>query len=115
MKKSVGLLYLLALAAGLVIGYVDMRAKTDDNLPVVLIIILTTFIFGAVHPRNAWRWALIIGLCIPLFHIGGELSGIHPPYPVEPNVFITFIALIPAFIGAYLGALTRGVFRIAKL
>jgi hypothetical protein len=31
------------------------------------------------------------------------------PYPVEPNVFITFIALVPAFTGAYLGVLARSI------
>ena len=41
----------------------------------------------------------------PLAHLTGLRFGYRPPYPVEPNVLATFMALTPAFIRAYLGAL----------
>jgi NO-binding membrane sensor protein with MHYT domain len=99
----------LAVLFSAAVGYVDTHAKTDDNLPMVLLLLVVTFLFGVAQPKQAWLWALIVGLGIPLAHLLGLLVGYRPPYPVGPNVFVTFIALVPAFIGAYLGVLARSV------
>lgn len=107
MRKRTFLLYCLAFVVSAVIGYVDTNSKTDDNWPMVLILLSGAFLFAVVQPKHAWQWALIIGLGVPLSHLIGRMIGYRPPYPVEPNVIITFIALIPAFVGAYLGVLAR--------
>lgn len=112
MNKRLIFVYVLAVLFSIAIGYVDTHAKTDDNLPFVLLLLLVTFLFGVAQPKQAWAWALIIGLGVPSAHLIGLLFGYRPPYPVEPNVFITFIALIPAFIGAYLGVLARSLARM---
>lgn len=107
MQKRLILVYILACLVSTAIGYVDAHTKTDDNLPMVLILLNVTFLFGVMQPKHAWHWAFIIGLGVPVAHLLGHVFGYRPPYPVEPNVLITFIALIPAFIGAYLSVLTR--------
>ena len=111
MQKRLVLVYVLAFIISAAIGYLDTHTKTDDNLPMVLIIVTVTFLFGVIQPKYAWHWALIIGLGIPAAHLIGRAFGYSPPFPVEPNVLITLIALIPAFIGAYLGFLARLLFR----
>ena len=111
MQKRLVLVYILAFLVSASIGYVDTHTKTDDNLPMVLILLTVAFLFGVVQPKHAWQWALIIGLGVPLAHLIGRVFGYRPPYPVEPNVLVTFIALIPAFIGAYLGVLARTLVR----
>lgn len=111
MQKRLVLAYILAFVMSAAIGYVDTHTKTDDNLPMVLVLLSVTYLFGVLQPKQAWQWALIIGLGVPVSHVIGRAVGYRPPYPVEPNVMITFIALIPAFVGAYLGVLTRTLVR----
>lgn len=107
MNKRLILVYALALLVATAVGYIDTHTKTDDNLPMVLVLLACTFLFGLAQPQHAWQWALIIGLGVPAAHLMGLLLGYRPPYPVQPNVLVTFIALVPAFIGAYLGALVN--------
>ena len=98
-------LFLLALALGLLAGYIDLHVKAVQ-FPVLLILIFTCLL-SLLHPKGAWRWALIVGGGIPLAHFIGRAIGYAPPYPILPNIFATFLALIPAFIGAYCGVLLR--------
>lgn len=98
-------LWLLALVLGLLAGYVDLHAK-EVQLPVFLILLFTCLL-SLAHSKGAWHWALIVGGSIPLAHFIGRALGYAPPYPVQPNIFATFLALIPAFIGAYSGVLLR--------
>ena len=98
-------LFLLALALGLLAGYIDFHVK-EVRLP-VLLILLFACLLSLAHPKGAWRWALIVGGGIPLAHFIGRAIGYAPPYPILPNIFATFLALIPAFIGAYSGVLLR--------
>jgi hypothetical protein len=97
----------LGLLFGLMAGYIDLRADEVQG-PVLLILIFATFL-GFLNPASPWRWALIVGIGIPLTHFTGRAIGFYPHYPVLPNVFATFIALIPAFIGAYAGMLLRNI------
>ena len=72
--------------------------------------VVTTFIFGALHARQAWVYAFIIGLSIFAFHIALRITGLFTGVWLGPiNGLIGLIALIPAFIGAYCGAGLRWV------
>ncbi len=95
----------LGLLFGLMAGYVDLRADEVQG-PVLLVLIFSAFL-GFLNPASPWRWALVVGIGIPLAHFAGRAAGYYPPYLVLPNVFATFIALIPASIGAYAGMLLR--------
>ena len=105
MNKPLTFSYGLAFLVALAVGYIDTHATTDDTFPAVLILLVCAFPFGFAQPRRVWPYALIVGLGVPAAHLIGLLFGYRPPYPVEPNVLATFLALIPAFIGAYSGAL----------
>lgn len=107
-------MYAVAIPLAVAIGYIDTHARTDDNLPIVAILLVCAFIFGLAQPRNAWQWGVIFGLAVPAAHLIGLARGYHPPYLLQPNVLATFIAAIPAFIGAYGGALARNLMRARR-
>jgi ABC-type multidrug transport system permease subunit len=111
--------HLLALAAGLLLGYVDLH---NDEVWVALILLLfVTFIFGLLNPHRAWQWALLASVGLPLAYLGALLAGYALPCHRGfecPTLNIittlqTFMALVPAFIGAYSGAGLRwGLFHL---
>ena len=106
MKQPIYLLQ--ALICGAVISFIDFRS--NEVQLAALLIITTTFIFGALHARRAWVYALIIGLSIFVFHLAAQMTGWFTavgPGPI-PN-FSGLFALIAAFIGAYCGAGLRWV------
>jgi hypothetical protein len=95
----------LAFGCGLLAAYVDFHAT--EVQATVLVLLLFTFAFGFASPRRAWRLGLAVGIAVPLAHILNHLLHRPPPYPVEPNLLATLIALIPAQIGATMGAFAR--------
>jgi hypothetical protein len=99
--------HLLAFAIGIAVGWCDFRMQTDDNLPSVALIGVPCLLFGLLWPRHAWRWGLAIGIGVPLWHFVGSAFGYHAVYPVQPNLFATFLALVPALIASYVGARIR--------
>ena len=96
-------LWPLALALGLGIGYVDYTAT--EVQATLLVLLPVAFAFGLALPRQAWRWALVLGLSIPLAHIIGHAFNLHPPY--HDMVIASLLALIPSFLAAYSGVLFR--------
>ena len=106
MKKSMFWICLaLSFAGGIFALWVDSR--NDEPQAAVLIILVVTFLVGFLLPKRAWLWALIVGLCLPLGYLVTRAVGILPQVPVEPGWYASAIAVIPAFIGAYAGALGR--------
>jgi len=97
----------LALVFGLIAGYVNLHAK--EVQPPALVVLLSAFLLGYIHPKRAWLWALIMGLSISLSYAVASAIGYQTPYPPTPNAFASLIALIPAFVGAYVGVLVRSV------
>ena len=96
---------ILALAGGSFAWWVD--SMNDEPQAAVLVILVATFVLGLLVPRRAWLWALITGLCLPLGYLFSRKLGYLPINPVEPGWYAAGLALIPAFIGAYAGALAR--------
>lgn len=96
--------------AGVLIGYIDLH--NDEVWTALILLLLVAFIFGLVSPQRAWQWALLVSLGISLAWIGALLVGYtlicHPGIGCPSlNTIITlqtFMALVPAFIGAYSGA-----------
>ena len=107
MRRDPLWLYALAAGLGLVVGVIDFNLTTDDALPSVVMIAVPAFLFGLARPRHAWRWALLVGLGVPLCHFAGLAVGYHAPYPVQPNVGASFLALVPAFVATYFGVAVR--------
>lgn len=107
MKNTSAWKYAAAVGVGLAVGWADTHMKTDDIFPSLVLLGVPTVVFGAVEPWRAWRWGLLVGAGIPLCHLVGLAFGYHAPYPVQPNVFATFLALLPALAAGYAGALLR--------
>jgi len=103
--------FAVALAGGIFAWWVDSR--NDEPQAAVLVILMVTFTLGFLVPRRAWLWAVITGICLPLGYLLARTAGYLPAAPVEPGWYASIIALIPAFIGAYMGALARVVLNAA--
>ena len=93
----------LAFAGGLFAGWIDFN-QTEVQ-PTVLLLIVFGAVLGFARPYRAWRWAIILGLCIPLGYLIFSALGYKPAELPQPGVYASLIALIPAFIGTYGGAL----------
>src|SRR3990172_2667764 len=93
-------LALLALAGilGLLIGYLDRRPTWDDTGITVGVIVLASGLLGFALPARAWAFALAIGIWVPLFEVLPSCN------------YGALVALVFAFVAAYLCALGRKVF-----
>ncbi len=101
----------VASLAGLVIGLIDLGAS-EVVVPLGLIL-LASAVLGAASPRQAWLAALLVGVGLPLFHIGAALLG-HDRIDTAKNyALMALVAQIPAFLGAGLGATLGWVLRTA--
>ena len=85
-----------------IIGYLDLHA--DEVQGIVLLLITFSVIVGLYMPRLSWLTGLLLGSSVFAAHGLLAILGYEQPYPVEPNLFAAFLALIPAFIGAFAGA-----------
>lgn len=94
-----------SIAGGAFAGWVDFN--NDEPQAAVLVILVVTFLTGLIFPRKAWLWAIIVTLCLPSVYLLASRSGYLPVSSPSPGWYAMLIALIPAFIGAYLGALAR--------
>jgi hypothetical protein len=95
----------LSLVGGIFAWWVDSR--NDEPQAAVLVILMVTFLAGLLVPSRAWLWAIITGVCLPVGYLLARALGYLSAAPLEPGWYASAIALIPAFIGAYLGALAR--------
>ncbi len=94
--SSIGLLS-AAIAVGLLIAWVDSRPTWDDAGITAGVVFLTAAFFSAIRPVRPWIWALAAGAWIPFFGIAlHHNSG-------------SLLALAPALVGAYAGAMARRV------
>jgi hypothetical protein len=96
---------ILALAGGIFAGWVDFN--NDEPQASVLVILVVTFLLGLILPRKAWLWAIIVALCLPGVYLFASSLGYQPISPPSPGWYASLLALIPAFIVAYAGALGR--------
>ena len=90
-RLDVRSMLLVALILGALIAWVDSRPSWDDTGITAGVLLLLSAGFGALRPRFAWLWALALGAWIPLTSI------------VIARNYGSILALVIAFIGAYLG------------
>jgi hypothetical protein len=94
-----------ALVVGALAGYVDQH--NDEVQATVLVLVVGMVVVGFLSPRWSWLAGLIAGFCILAAALIARALGLPQLYPVQPNVFATLLALIPAMIGAVAGAMIR--------
>jgi fructose-specific phosphotransferase system IIC component len=92
MKKSFILAVFLASVLGIAIGCIDSQPNWDDSGISVLMILLAAIFCGYLAKHKLWLIALFVGIWIPLYGIFSTQN------------FGSLLALIPAFIGAYVGS-----------
>lgn len=95
--KSI-ILLILATATGLVITWIDSRPNWDDAGISVLMILSAATLWGYLSPQKPWLTALAVCIWIPLLSI------------LSAHNFGGLLALIPGFIGAYLGSYAKRIF-----
>jgi hypothetical protein len=96
---------IVALIGGFVAGVVDFN--NNEPQAAVLVIIFFAGLLGFAQPRKAWRWALIVGLGVPIVYLIATAFGYQPKSLPEPGWYASLIALIPAFFSTYCGVLLR--------
>ncbi len=99
---------LIALSVGIFSVYVDQH--NSEPQAAALVLLMGTGLLGLAFPHRAWRWALLAGLCIPLFGLLATMMHLPGAGVPEPGWYGGLIALIPAFIGAYCGWAARQAF-----
>jgi hypothetical protein len=97
--------FIFALISGMFAGWVDFN--NDEPQAAVLLILIITFLLGVLMPRKAWLWAIIVACCLPGVYLLATNLGYQPVSSPSPGWYASFLALIPAFIGAYAGAVAR--------
>jgi hypothetical protein len=92
-------LSLAAAAIGLAVAQLDSQPTWDDTGITVSLILLTSALMAGLSTRRPWLWALLIGVWIPIFEIGGKAGA------------ASLLALLMATIGAFAG---YAVVRVAE-
>jgi hypothetical protein len=99
------------LAVALIGAFIAGAVDFNNGEPQAAVIVIAVFagLLGFIQPRRAWRWALIVGVGIPIVYLIATALGYHAQSVPEPGWYASLIALIPAFISAYGGVLLRSV------
>lgn len=91
---------LAAITFGTVTGMAELQMQEVQG--VAIMIFMFACLVGAAFPDGAWRRALALGLSVPLAHWVSHKTGQPLPYPL-PDLTTAFLAVVPAFVGTYLG------------
>ncbi len=96
------LAYLLAVAAGLAIAWLDVRS--DEVILAVVPLVIVGALLGLARPSHPWRWGLVVGAWIPIANWTGAFGA-----PVAPasDPWSPLLALIPPLLGAGVGSLVE--------
>jgi len=85
-------LFVVALAMGALVTYVDTRPTWDDTGVTVGALFALAGVCGFLGPARPWLWALVLGAWIPLLGI------------VQTQNYASILALGVTFAGTYIGA-----------
>jgi uncharacterized membrane protein len=91
MKKPIILPLVLSIVLGIAIAWIDSRPNWDDTGVSVFMVLLAGLLCGYLASQKPWLIALAVSAWIPLFSI------------ISTHNYGAFLALIPGFLGAYIG------------
>lgn len=100
--------HLLAIFLGIITGLIDLQSD-EIQLPALLLIIFGFFL-GFGQPKGAWIWAIFLSIWIPAFEMASIISQGTYEKLFDQGIF-SFIAIIPAMIGAYAGVIIQASVR----
>jgi hypothetical protein len=96
--------YFFSLFNGLLVAFIDLGAG-EVQVPALLLVAFTFFV-GFAFPGRAWRWGLITGIWVPVFHF--VRMGVQHTNGITPGEsWGSFIALGFALAGACGGSFIR--------
>jgi hypothetical protein len=101
-RAPLWLIVLLCAIVAPVIGWIDFH-QTEVQ-PAVLLVLVSGAALAWLRPRAAWLVALMLGLSIIETHFVAQALGKTYAGPPSPTLS-TLLALIPATIGAAVGAI----------
>ncbi len=104
-SKSDVFAYLLGAALGAFAGFMDV--KVGDLLFTALLVLAPCILLGLLRPQKPWRWALLVGMFVPIADLLAYLIMRQKPYRAQ--IYESFLVFMPGVAGAYGGALMRGV------
>ena len=90
-RRSDWLIYVLAGAAGLFTGWVDLRVR--DLLFTALLVSAFCMLLGIMRPVRPWRWVAIIGICVPIAVVVGYFVLVERPNRAQ--IWESFLAFLP--------------------
>jgi hypothetical protein len=96
----------LAIVFGFVAAYIDLH--TSEVTVTVFVLLVFGFILGLSQANQAWRWAIILGIWVPIAQITARLADGSRPLGAA-YLLAPLLAFVPAFAGTYLGVLTRWI------
>lgn len=99
-------LYLFSLFNGLLVAFIDLGAG-EVQVPALLLLAFT-FFAGFASPRAAWRWGVITGIWVPVFHTVRMGLGKNPGMSL-PEDWGSLLAFGFAFAGSYGGSFIRTI------
>lgn len=92
---------------------------TPQIYRMLLALLVSGFVMGAISPKNPWRWGLVIGLA-PLVHMAILLipqiistKSVGNLLPLVLFIMVIF-GMVPSFAGAYSGMLVSIIVRKFK-
>ena len=97
--------YILAALFGIFAGWVDV--KVGDLLFTALLVLAPCILLGTLRPQQPWRWTVVVGIFVPVADLLAYL--IMTQKPDRAQIYESFLAFLPGFVGAYGGSLMRGV------
>ena len=95
---------LAVIAFGTLAGVAELQTHEVQGMAVMLF--MFACLVGAAFPDGAWRRALVLGLSVPIAHWLSHATGRALPYPM-PDLATASLALVPAFVGTWLGVALR--------
>ena len=96
-------IYALGFFLALASAWVQVRIH--DLLFTALLVLASAMLLGVLRPERPWRWSVLLLLVTPLMQGLARFRVVEQPRRAE--VYESFLAFLPAMVGAYGGAVLR--------